>query len=457
MADNNVLTNPMLSFMLMQNPAEAMQLQQQQALAAQLMQQASAPIDTANRSTGRLIAPVSPLEALAKAGQGAAAGYMQKQNNQKYADMLSGGSPSQPALDASMSNGQGPTTANDQTLRTVSGNSPSSAGLPSLTGDPRKDMMLYLMDKEAYTKGVVDSYGKTPDQKNWNDNAGLADSLHKEAIVKGLIKGGQDYINLPPAVNKPTPIIPPTANLTPPSPSGIATQLQATGSNALPNGQPDTAATIYEPTTPTPKASPATAVDKNSSSALAGEKSEAEKGGENLAEAQKTFNVTLSNLPRALTRFDELRKASADASSGYGIDESGEGAKQTFAQSSAGQFIEPKTATANQTIQQASKQGIIAELGPQLVGMRPNKFLESIATGASGLNAADPPQTKINAVNGLQDQYVASLKSIANQIRSYGGKAPSEAEIDAEVAKAMPGNNGVSPKIIKYDAQGKRM
>src|SRR4051812_33451675 len=120
MADNNVLTNPMLSFMLMQNPAEAMQLQQQQALAAQLMQQASSPIDTANRSTGRLIAPVSPLEALAKAGQGAAAGYMQKQNNQKYADMLSGGgSPSQPALDASMSNGQGPTAANDQTLRAV--------------------------------------------------------------------------------------------------------------------------------------------------------------------------------------------------------------------------------------------------------------------------------------------------------------------------------------------------
>ena len=104
-------------------------------------------------------------------------------------------------------------------------------------------------------------------------------------------------------------------------------------------------------------------------------------------------------------------------------------------QSWLGQVFEPKTAAANQTIQQASKQGVLSELGPQLTGLKGNKFLESIASGASGLNAADPPKTKVQAVNGLQDQYVANLKSLAAQRREYGDvSAPTDAQIDGEIA-----------------------
>lgn len=49
----------------------------------------------------------------------------------------------------------------------------------------------------------------------------------------------------------------PTPQITPKvAPSGNNTQLQATGSNALPNGQPDTAATIYPAPTPAPVPAP---------------------------------------------------------------------------------------------------------------------------------------------------------------------------------------------------------
>lgn len=168
--------------------------------------------------------------------------------------------------------------------------------------------------------------------------------------------------------------------------------------------------------------------------AIKAKQEEATKGGENLADAQKTFNVAASNLPRAMQRFQELRDASANASSGLGVNSEGEGMYPSLARA-----FEPETAKANQIIQQASKQGILAELGPQLQGLKGNKFLEGIANSASGLNAADPAKVKVNAVNGLQDQYIANLKSLAAQRRQYGDKnAPTDEQIDTEVAKYAP-------------------
>lgn len=466
-----------MNYMLAQNPATAINYQRQQAIAQQLMDNAdqqAAPNEMA--SPGGYVINQNPMIMAGKALEKGLAGYLQGKNTAALtaAFQNNNAAPSQPALNASMSNGQGPTNGNDQNLKIAQQmqSGQPSADPTTVTGNPMGDMLLAQTNPERYKFMAAvkqAELAKTPEQKNaeyGTSNNTPAGNLVYGNAAKGAILPDQTYngrtgvpIDMRTAQplggapvapqTAPTPSQSPAANPAPatatippiPSmanaPSFAAAPAGATAPPAPPSSMPNTSAAA--PNTVSGFGTPL------------GTQAETTKTGENLADTQKTFNVTMSNLPRALTRFDELRKASADASSGYGIDEGGEGPKETFAQSSGGQFIEPKTALANQTIQQASKQGIIAELGPQLVGMRPNKFLESIATGASGLNAADPPATKINAINGLQDQYVGSLKSLANQIRGFGGNAPSEAEIDAAVAKAAPqtvqAQNGQAPAL----------
>lgn len=189
----------------------------------------------------------------------------------------------------------------------------------------------------------------------------------------------------------------------------------------------------------------------------AGATTEAQDTGKNLADATKTFNVAASNLPRAMQRFSQLRDAAANASYGGGVDEEDPGShfgdySRNLARSWIGQQIEPKTAVANQVIDQATKQGVIAELGPQLSGMKPNRFLDGLASGASGLNAADPPPAKINAINGLQDQYISNLKAVAQQRRQYGDlSAPS----DMDLAKMISQNADPSTTVSVISPDGK--
>jgi hypothetical protein len=171
--------------------------------------------------------------------------------------------------------------------------------------------------------------------------------------------------------------------------------------------------------------------------AESGATSEAADTGTNLADATKTYNVAASNLPRAMQRFKEVRDAAAIASSGGGVSDQepeqglfehflpGPDYARSWARTSVGgaldNFVQGgNVANANATITRATQQGILSELGPQLEGLRGNKFLESIASGASGLNPADPSDTKISAVNGLQDQYISNMVSLANQRRAYG-------------------------------------
>lgn len=170
---------------------------------------------------------------------------------------------------------------------------------------------------------------------------------------------------------------------------------------------------------------------------------EATKSGENLADAQKTYAVAAGSLPRALERFQQLRDAAPKASYGLGVTENGSSdLGQGGLQTKIAQQFDPETNLANQTLKQASDQGILTELGPQLAGLKGNKFLEGIASGASGLNMADSPEAKIHAIDQLQTQYVANMKSLAAQRRSYGDKsAPTDQQIDDAVAKAQ----GFSP------------
>jgi hypothetical protein len=177
----------------------------------------------------------------------------------------------------------------------------------------------------------------------------------------------------------------------------------------------------------------------------------------NLADAQKTYNVAASALPRAMQRFEQLRQAAPLASSGGGVSDqepeqgvvagilpayfSNPDYKRYYAKTAIGGAIDNyiskgDVATANQTMEQAANQGILSELGPQLQGLKGNKFLESIASGASGLDMADPPNAKIHAINGLQDQYISNLMSLVNQRQQLGDpNTPSQSAIADMIMK----------------------
>lgn len=193
------------------------------------------------------------------------------------------------------------------------------------------------------------------------------------------------------------------------------------------------------------------------------EAEEGTKTGENLADAQKTFNVTYSNLPLALQRFKMLRDAATDASYGVG---SG-GLDQSFANTRLGHAINPKTAAANQTLESVANQGLISELSPMLQGMKPNLVLDKMASKGNLLNPEDRPEVKVQGVDRIENQYVGQLKASAATRRAYGDKnVPTDEEIDAQVAKlkggaaaqipaSMQNNNQSTPGLTTPDAIGK--
>lgn len=166
------------------------------------------------------------------------------------------------------------------------------------------------------------------------------------------------------------------------------------------------------------------------------QKSEAGKAGETAAESGKTLNVMSANLPVVMQRLQEMEDAVPQASYGVGADNEGEGMQQKVADT-----FKTKASVANQLLLQRSAQGVLPELGPQLAqaGIRGNKFLETLASSASGLRMSASPDAKMSAIQGLREQYISNLKSTARQVRAQGGQAPSDAEIDAQVAKFIKG------------------
>ncbi len=168
----------------------------------------------------------------------------------------------------------------------------------------------------------------------------------------------------------------------------------------------------------------------NADPTVIAQKTEAGKVGETSAEAGKTLNIMTANLPVVMQRLKEMDDASAGSSYGFGVNNEGTGLKQQM----ASQFGYDKN---NNILQQRSAQGVLPELGPQLAqaGIRGNKFLETLASSASGLNLAGSPEAKTAAIQGLREQYISNLKSTARQVRAQGGQAPSDAEIDTAVAQ----------------------
>lgn len=179
--------------------------------------------------------------------------------------------------------------------------------------------------------------------------------------------------------------------------------------------------------------------------------------GDEIGDAAKTVNIMQTNLPMVMQRFAEMRQAAQDASYGMGINAEGEGWSADLSKSIVGS---EKTATANSLLKQREAMGILPELGPQLqqAGVNGNKFLESIARGASGLELDAKPETKIHLIDGLETQYVNNLKATAAQLRNAGQPAPTDAEIEAmaQQAKAAvkqnPALSALSPSAAPADA-----
>lgn len=473
--------------------------QQQQAMAQALLQQGQTPIDTNGRMMGAIASKVSPLEGLAKALQTATGIYGQKQANSDYANILN----PQAAPPAPPDGSSGVTAPQASAAGPMQNMSPQGQqilqGLMQKTGMSAYEAFQVMQDPSALSR-IYASLGPTTEMKNaqyaygagapgvvgqvLNNQANPGAVAYNNALgttaagnapagtMPSGVGGGGAYQGAAGAL----PVTPapmtgqPDPGIMLPGPSGVAGGIPQVNASAL--NAPVASAPIASPPSPAGMTNDQykAALDawKAGQSAQAqvgpaGQKTQAEDIGKNIADATKTYNVAASSFPRAMQRFDELRQASKNASSGGGVSDlepeqgllehflPGPDYARSFARTSAGQLFEPKTATANQTLDQAAKQGILSELGPQLQGLKGNRYLETIASGASGLNPADPDATRQNAINGLQDQYISNMKSLAQQRRQYGDVgAPSDMDMAKLIAQHAP-----TQMISVVDPQGK--
>lgn len=451
--------------------------QQQQALAQALQQQGLTPIDDNNRMMGQIAYKVSPLEGVNKIAQALLGTYGQKEaldNLNSNLNQSSAGNGNAQALGAALqgNGGSQPLPPSLQGIGLAYPEIMAKAQADAYYADHRPGATYRGIDggvQTAPTDQQLNVASGTPAQTAIQTGAGNA--LVANAPLGQLpgMAGGQ----MPQAANGGLPLgngpmpaqlnqqqvqaaLPNVGLQNAPSPSA---GIQVSG-NAPPmdGGMPQPAAQTAgaQP----PAIDPALTSEQNKAlldTWKAGQTATATKAGDNLADSQKTYDVAASALPRAMQRFNEIRLAAKDASSGGGVDEEDPGSRtgdyaRNFARSWLGSLLEPKVAQANQTIEQATKQGILSELSAQLQGLKGNKFLEGIASGASGLNLADPSDVKINAVNGLQDQYISNMKSLAEQRRQYGdSNAPTDAQMADMISKYADPSTTIS--VISPDGK----
>lgn len=274
---------------------------------------------------------------------------------------------------------------------------------------------------------------------------GTGEIITPKSLANGLMPPSA---NTPPAIVKSSPIVsagvnslyPPATSPTVPPGVSMAQNLSA----------PPQSAALAPETQPAPTQQPLAQPYFGKDSAASGEAdSTGVKTGENIADVAKTVKVMQSNLPYAIQRFQIMRDASDNANYGFGTNNEGTGLKQDLLKN----FDANKTANANTKLKQASAQGILPELGPQLAqaGVKGNKFLETIANNASGLDLADPPSAKKITIDGLERTYIGNLKSSAAQLRASGQAAPTDAEIDTQVAAIKKqGNVPQGPANSRY-------
>lgn len=171
--------------------------------------------------------------------------------------------------------------------------------------------------------------------------------------------------------------------------------------------------------------------------------------GTNLAEAQKTLSVMQSNLPSLNARLDEMKQYAVGnpqagiAPASYGpnwlLDENGEGPIADYHNSKTDQ-----TAVSNAMLKQRAAQGVLPELGPQLsqAGIKGNKFLEQLATSASGIPMNASPDAKAAAIEGLRTQYMRNMQATQQQVQQLGGQTAPQ--------QLQPSNNQPDPRLLAH-------
>lgn len=153
--------------------------------------------------------------------------------------------------------------------------------------------------------------------------------------------------------------------------------------------------------------------------------------GTTAGDAQKAFNVILSNIPAVVNRTNQIIKYAPDASHGLGTDAEGEGVDAKFANTAIGQVIEPRTAQANAAMNKLASQesypGITAALSNN--NMKGNRFVEMLLNNALSLDMRSPPPVKTGMANQNLTNYIQTALSTAAQIRSQGFQTLSDEQI----------------------------
>lgn len=160
-------------------------LQRSMDLAAALRKQSLTPIDTSNRMAGNAMSHVSWTEGLAKLMQAQQASNIDDANDRdrlsmatKQSDLLralvgGGASNDSTASTAALAQGAmngsvGPTNANaarmGQVIAQGNGTAPQGGGI-SVTGDPKRDQMLMMLDPEGYMQSYMKRFDPTDTQR----------------------------------------------------------------------------------------------------------------------------------------------------------------------------------------------------------------------------------------------------------------------------------------------------
>lgn len=490
----NPFTN-YISFAALQDPTKALQYQQQQLLAQQLMADGDKPTDPLRTAVGGVAIPISPLEYASKAVEKGLGAYQQMSNTKMLADMLRGPSSQDASVAAMNANGGGPTNQNAQLAAGLQGGPNTAQSFLPPGMDMQTAMRISMLPGEALQKAALDRYMMTNEQKNFQDpntrNNALAGGFVKtdggmvpagdlaktfqppqgmNPMMGNLIKaesggnpnavssaGAQGIAQIMPATAAdPGYGVRPLQGMTNGNPATAPVPEQLRFSNDYLNamqahngGDPRLAAASYnagpgrvdqalaslpaETQAYVPKVAGPNVAQMNNPVYQAGAKANAEKSGQDLAEVQKAYDAAVAQIPAVKGRFNEMTKAAPNASFGYGVDNEGEGFKQQF-HNQFDQILGRPEASANLAFKQKGSQGVLGEIGPQLAatGAKGNKFLESVISKASDVDANQSPETKIKGVQGLQSNYVSGVKSMAANLRSQGiQNVLSDEDIDA--------------------------
>lgn len=156
----------------------------------------------------------------------------------------------------------------------------------------------------------------------------------------------------------------------------------------------------------------------------------------NRAEAEKTYDVMISNFPNMQQRIGDMSDANKKSSFGPFVnDPEGNGFVTSLQDSKLG---DPATAAANAVLQQRAAQGVLPELGPSLAqaGIKGNKFLETLANSANNIDLSKGTVGRQTQIDGLMKAYIQNMKSQHDQIAGLGGTpSPLPPHVVAQAAK----------------------